>query len=131
MEEKGYWTQLQETYTQENLDSPRFPVGGPREPVYQFLRSNGFIQSRHSDKQWMRHDGLELHLYGAGSMANIRKDGKLIVDDAREAPGNRCRGDAGTHQPLPFPHCSRNTSARSSSRCRSTRGLGLTIKSCE
>ena len=64
----------------------RFPVGGPREPVYKFLRSHGFIESKANDKQWMRHDGLELHLYGAGSMARIYdKQRNVVADDTLDA----------------------------------------------
>ena len=64
------------------MKTQRFPVGGPRQPVYSFLQSKGFIQSRHSDKEWHRHDGLELHLYGAGSMAKIyAKDRTVLADD--------------------------------------------------
>ena len=59
----------------------RFPVGGPREPVYNFISHNGFLQSRNNDKCWLRADGVELHLYGTGSMARIfSKDGKLLAD---------------------------------------------------
>lgn len=59
----------------------RFPVGGPREPVYNFLGQHGFLQSRNNDKCWWRPGGEELHLYGAGSMARIYdKEGKMIVD---------------------------------------------------
>lgn len=64
----------------------RFPVGGPREPVYQFLRSEGFVMSRTNDKHWWRHDGLNLHLYGVGSMARItHADGRLIADEALDS----------------------------------------------
>jgi hypothetical protein len=58
----------------------QFPVGGPREPVYSFLRQHCYMMSRHSDKAWKRADGVELHLYGAGSMAQITKDGKVLAD---------------------------------------------------
>ena len=58
----------------------RFPVGGPRAPVFSFLRDHGFVPSRHSDKEWHRHDGLVLHLYGAGSKARIY-DGKVLLFD--------------------------------------------------
>lgn len=64
----------------------RFPVGGPRQPVYDFLRDNGFIMSRHSDKTYNRADGLTLHLYGAGSMARIfDKDRNVVAEDALDA----------------------------------------------
>lgn len=58
-----------------------FPVGGPREPVYSFLRDHGFVMGRYSDKLWTRADGLEVSVYGAGSMARVHnKDGKIIAD---------------------------------------------------
>ena len=59
----------------------RFPIGGPREPVYNFLRYNGWIMSDWSDKHWTRADGLRLHVYGSGSMARIHdKDGNQVAD---------------------------------------------------
>ena len=48
----------------------RFPVGGPRQPVYDFLRENGFRQGR-TDKEWSYGDNCTLLLYGAGSEAVI------------------------------------------------------------
>ena len=60
----------------------RFPVGGSKDAVYSFLQSKGFIMSRHSDKEYHRHDGLTLHLYGAGSMARIYDGKVLMFDDA-------------------------------------------------
>lgn len=59
----------------------RFPIGGPRQPVYDFLRHNGFQMSNWSDKHWTRADGTTLHLYGAGSMARIYDaQNKLLVE---------------------------------------------------
>lgn len=52
-------------------DTPRFPVGGPRQSVYDFLRGNGFRESRHSDKEWAFGDNATLRLFGAGSEAII------------------------------------------------------------
>jgi hypothetical protein len=64
----------------------RSPVGGKRQPVYDFLKDHGFLMSRNSDKCYLRADGVELHLYGAGSMARIYdKDRNLLVDDKLEA----------------------------------------------
>ena len=64
------------------MSIPKFPIGGARQPVYNYLRQNGFIMSDWSDKHWSRHDGLKLHLYGSGSMAKIYdKTGALITDD--------------------------------------------------
>ena len=61
----------------------KFPVGGPRQRVYNFLMSRGWMMSKHSDKEWNRHDGATLHLYGAGSMARVyNKDGALISEGA-------------------------------------------------
>ena len=58
----------------------RFPVGGEREPVYSFIRDNGYRMDW-CDKYWKRADGVTLHLYGAGSMARITNaDGKLLAE---------------------------------------------------
>lgn len=61
----------------------RFPVGGSRQAAFDFIRSHGYIiENPSNDKHWKRHDGRELHLYGAGSMARIYdKDRNLIADD--------------------------------------------------
>ena len=60
----------------------QFPVGGSRDAVYSFLQSKGFMMSRHSDKEYSRHDGLKLHLYGSGSRARIYDGTVLLYDDA-------------------------------------------------
>lgn len=60
--------------------SKRFPVGGDRQSVYSFMHHNGFTMSRHSDKCWTRFDGVEVHIYGAGSMARVLKDGQMVED---------------------------------------------------
>lgn len=52
----------------------RFPVGGPRQPVYDYMRRLGFNMSKFSDKVWQRLDGKEVSIFGAGSMARIGKD---------------------------------------------------------
>ena len=49
----------------------RFPVGGPREAVYSFLRSKGFRMSNRSDKEWAWGASATLLLYGSGSEAVI------------------------------------------------------------
>lgn len=60
---------------------PRFPIGGSRDKVYSFLRIHGFIMSDWSDKHWHRADGINLRVYGTGSMAIITaKDGHVIAD---------------------------------------------------
>ena len=66
----------------------KFPIGGERQPVYDFLRHHGFV-AFFSDKHWRRIDGVVLHLYGAGSMARIYdKDHNLITDDALDTAMN-------------------------------------------
>jgi hypothetical protein len=67
------------------MNATRFPVGGPRQPVYSFLRSKGYVMSDWSDKHWTRADGAELHLYGTGSRARITKAGQVIADDTIDA----------------------------------------------
>ena len=61
----------------------RFPIGGSRQAVYDFMYSRGFVMSRNSDKCWLRPaDGVEAHIYGAGSMARVfSQDGKMLCDD--------------------------------------------------
>ena len=49
----------------------RFPVCGPRQPVYDFMRGLGFVMSNWSDKHWTAADGVQVQIYGAGSMARI------------------------------------------------------------
>lgn len=49
----------------------KFPAGGPRQPVYEFLRSHGFRMAASGDKNWTRADGISLSLFGAGSMVCI------------------------------------------------------------
>lgn len=61
--------------------SERFPAGGPRQPVFDFLYHNGFVQSVSSDKKWLRADGITLHIYGAGSMARVFDVNKNILAD--------------------------------------------------
>ncbi len=49
----------------------QYPVGGPREPVYALMRKLGFSESNWSDKFWNSADGIEVSIYGAGSMARV------------------------------------------------------------
>jgi hypothetical protein len=58
-----------------------FPVGGPRQPVYDFLKRNGFVEANWTDKHWTR-GALELHLYGTGSRARIHRTdtGETLAD---------------------------------------------------
>ena len=65
----------------ERLDDDRFPVGGSRQAVYDFLKANGFVMQPNGDKHWKRADGVELHVYGAGSRARIfDKDGNQLAN---------------------------------------------------
>lgn len=70
----------------------RFPVGGQRQPVYEFFRSHGWIMGKFGDKTWHRADGLEANVYGSGSKVCIYRNGKLIgdgpIDEVIEAAGN-------------------------------------------
>ena len=61
--------------------SKRFPVGGSKQKVYDFMRQHGYVMSDWSDKHWRRADGIEASIYGTGSMVRIIKDGKVIEDD--------------------------------------------------
>lgn len=61
----------------------RFPVGGDRQPVRDYLTKHGFVVSAHSDKFWTRADGVTLSLYGSGSMASIRRADKSPVADTQ------------------------------------------------
>jgi hypothetical protein len=56
------------------MATERFPVGGPRQPVYDYLTSLGFSMSKHSDKEWTSADGLTVNIFGTGSRARIGKD---------------------------------------------------------
>jgi hypothetical protein len=49
----------------------KFPVGGPRQPVYDFLTRLGCTMSSRSDKTWTLPDGREVSIFGAGSMAKL------------------------------------------------------------
>lgn len=60
----------------------RFPVGGPREPVYEFLREHGYVQSAWSDKHWTRADGRTVQVYGTGSRAIVKDASERVLADA-------------------------------------------------
>ena len=49
----------------------KYPVGGPREPVYALMQKLGF-SSVWGDKHYRSADGIEVHIYGAGSMARVK-----------------------------------------------------------
>lgn len=55
----------------------KYPVGGPREPVYALMRQLGFSESNWSDKFWQSADGIQVSIYGAGSQARIMFGGVL------------------------------------------------------
>jgi len=50
----------------------QYPVGGPRQPVYDLMRHLGFSEWNWSDKYYRSADGIEVHIYGAGSMARVK-----------------------------------------------------------
>lgn len=62
--------------------SKRFPVGGPRQPVYDFMRGMGFAMEAFGDKHWSSADGLAVRIYGAGSMAMVYLNEKKAFDCA-------------------------------------------------
>jgi hypothetical protein len=49
----------------------KYPPGGPREPVYALMRGLGFSESNWSDKFWRSADGIDVSIYGTGSMARV------------------------------------------------------------
>jgi len=62
----------------------RYPVGGPRQPVYDLMRGLGFSMERSGDKHWTSADGIEVHIYGAGSMARVshgQRRGECKLDE--------------------------------------------------
>ena len=63
----------------------RFPAGGSKQAVYDFLKTYGFTMSNWSDKHWTRLDGMSVHVYGTGSKARVTgKDNNLIADGLME-----------------------------------------------
>lgn len=58
----------------------QFPIGGPRQPVYEALRNRGFVKQNFGDKHWTRADGLDAHIYGTGSRLRITKGQQDIAD---------------------------------------------------
>ena len=60
----------------------KYPVGGPREPVYALMRGLGFSESNWSDKFWNSADGIEVSIFGTGSMAQIKLN-RAVVGDCR------------------------------------------------
>ena len=66
----------------------QYPVNGPREPVYALLRGLGLSMAKWTDKVWNGADGIEVSIYGAGSMARIslagQPKGECRLDDLSE-----------------------------------------------
>lgn len=52
-----------------------YPAGGPREPVYALMRGLGFSVANWTDKVWNSADGIEVSIFGAGSMARLMPAG--------------------------------------------------------
>lgn len=65
------------------MNAKRFTVGGERQPVIEYMRSFGFVASIWSDKVWFRHDGKEVRIFGAGSMARMG-DNEFPLDELGE-----------------------------------------------
>ena len=63
----------------------RFLVGGPTEPLYEYLASKGFTMSNHSVKVWARADGVVATIYGTGSRLQINGCGVDIADTVEVA----------------------------------------------
>jgi hypothetical protein len=59
-----------------------YPVGGPREPVFALMRRLGFSESKWSDKFWSSADGIEVSIFGAGSMARIAR-GEVFSEECK------------------------------------------------
>ena len=63
----------------------KYPVGGPRQPVYDLMRSLGFSMEKFGDKHWKSADGIHVHIYLTGSMARIYRGdtlhGECQLDD--------------------------------------------------
>jgi hypothetical protein len=56
---------------QEENRMTKYPVGGPREPVYALMRELG-LSRVWGDKHYRSADGIDVHIYGAGSMARVK-----------------------------------------------------------
>ena len=66
-----------------------YPVGGPREPVYALMRKLGLFESGWSDKVWHSADGIEITIYGAGSMARVFLSGTAKGECALDKLGEQ------------------------------------------
>ena len=54
----------------------KYPVGGERELVYALMRGLGFSVAKWTDKVWNSADGIEVSIFGAGSMARLSLRGE-------------------------------------------------------
>lgn len=75
----------------------QFPIGGPRQAVYDALKARGFVESNWSDKSWKRPDGIEAHVYGTGSQLRL----KGAIDDDGPIGDVLARFDAAIQQVSP------------------------------
>ena len=70
------------------MTTQQYPAGGPREPVFALIRSLGFSMSNWSDKFWHSADGIQISIYGAGSMARYsvagQDDGECELIELKE-----------------------------------------------
>lgn len=57
-----------------------FPIGGPRQAVYDALKSRQFKMDAFGDKSWTRLDGVTAHIYGTGSRLLVRNGEQEICD---------------------------------------------------
>ena len=57
-----------------------FPIGGPRQAVYDALSQRQFAMSTFSDKTWRRLDGVRVNIYGAGSQLQVTKNNQILFD---------------------------------------------------
>jgi hypothetical protein len=57
-----------------------FPIGGPRQPVYDALKNVGFVMASFGDKHWDRADGIHAHVYGTGSMLRLTRGQETLIE---------------------------------------------------
>lgn len=72
----------------ESVAAGTFPIGGPRQAVFDALLAHGFKMSGWSDKHWLRGD-IEAHVYLSGSYLRIKgahEDDGPIADVLRRLP---------------------------------------------
>lgn len=64
--------------------SAKYPVGGSRQAVYSLMERLGFKMSQSSDKKWTDRTGIQVHIFGAGSMARVysgKTTAEIPLDD--------------------------------------------------